>query len=246
MKTINNNINKLLIFYHTLLNFHKFNEIYGFSSMTNIKFQKVSPTFDCSKDKNVNKEIANWIQQGKQTLEKERTALEEIDTNTFSPIKIVSTPETLSTISNFDDASCASFSSTSKSNTNDFVHESLSARSSPTTINPSRFSPTASIGSTCTFKKPSYMKGKFNLNISTEKDGKKKESENDDFELSFVKLNKAVVEHLKSKKSDVQVQNNPDTLFCNLIRAELKQLDDNIKQIKKQEIMQILWKKENL
>lgn len=140
--------------------------------MTKIKFQKVSPTSDCSKDKSLNKEIANWVQQGKQTLEKERTALEEIDTNTFSPIKKDSMPETLSTISNFDDASCASFLSTSESNTNDFVHESLSARSSPITINSSRFSPT-SIGSTCTFKKPSYMKGKFNPNISIEKDVKK-------------------------------------------------------------------------
>ncbi|CAL1672644.1 unnamed protein product [Lasius platythorax] len=154
-------------------------------------------------------------------------------------------PETSPTTSNFDDASCASFSSTSESNTNDFVYESLSARSSPITINSSLLSPT-SVRSTCTFKKPPYVKGKFNPNISIQKDGKNKESENDDFEVSFINLNKAVAEHLNSKKYGAQIQNDPDTSFCNLVMAELKQMDDHVKQVKKQEIMQILWRKENL
>lgn len=90
------------------------------------------------------------------------------------------------------------------------------------------------------------MKGKFNPNIKIQKDGKNKESESDNFEESFINLNKAVLEHLNSKKYDVQMQNDPDTLFCNLVMAELKQLDEHVKQVKKQEIMQILWKKENL
>jgi len=42
------------------------------------------------------------------------------------------------------------------------------------------------------------------------------------------------------------MQNDLDTSFCNLIMAELKQMDNKEKQIKKQEIMQILWRKENL
>jgi len=59
-------------------------------------------------------------------------------------------------------------------------------------------------------------------------------------------LNKAVTEHLISKKYDAQMQNNPNTSFCNLIMTELKQMDDKVKQIKRQEIMQILYRKENL
>lgn len=206
--------------------------------MTNIKFksQKSSNISD-SKDKDLNKEISNWMQHGKQVLEEERTPLVQID-NTFSPLKKSLMSETSSTISNFDDASCAS-SSTSESNTNDFVHDSLLAG---LPINSSHLSPTSS---TCTFKKPSYMKGKFNPNISVKKDGKK-ECENDDFEISFINLNKAVTEHLNSKKYGAQMQNDLDTSFCNLIMAELKQMDNKEKQIKKQEIMQILWRKENL
>lgn len=57
--------------------------------------------------------------------------------------------------------------------------------------------------------------------------------------MSFINLNKAVAEHLNSKKYDAQMQNDPDTSFCNLIMAELKQLDDHVKQFKIQEIMQI-------
>lgn len=109
--------------------------------MTNIKFRKQSNISDCSKDENLNQEISNWVQHGKQALEKERTPLEQIDANTFSPKKF-SMPETSSTTSNFDDASCASSFS------------SLSAQSSPITINSSLLSPTRS---TCTFKKPSYV-----------------------------------------------------------------------------------------
>lgn len=90
------------------------------------------------------------------------------------------------------------------------------------------------------------MKGKFNPNISIKKDDKNKESENDDFEKSFINLNKAVTEHLNSKKHGAQMQNDPDTSFCNLIMAELKQFDENVKQVKKQEIMQILWRQEDL
>lgn len=213
--------------------------------MTNIQLQKKSNISECSKDKSLNKEISNWVQHGKQTLEKERIPLEQIDANTFSPIKKCPIPETSPTTSNFDDASCASFSSTSESNTSDFVHESLSARSSPITMNSSLLCPT-SVRSTCSFKKPSSVKGKFNPNISIQKDSKNKETGNDDFEVSFINLNKAVAEHLNSKKYDAQMQNDPDTSFCNLIMAELKQLDDHVKQIKKQEIMQILWRKENL
>lgn len=210
--------------------------------MTNIKFQKKYNISDCSRDKSPSKEISNWVQHGKRTLEKERTPLEQIDGNIFSPIKKCPLPETSPTISNFDDASCASFSSTSESNTNDFVNQSLS---SPVTINSSLVSPT-SVRSTSTFKRPSYMKGKFNPNISIKKDGQNNESENDNFGVSFINLNKAVAEHLNSKKKDAQMQNDPDTLFCNLVMAGLKQLDDRVKQVKKQEIMQILWRKENL
>lgn len=184
------------------------------------------------------------MQHDKQTLEKERTPLEQIDVNIFSPIKKCPIPETSPTISNFDDASCASFSSTTESHTNDFEHE-LSARSSPDTINSSLFSPT-SVKSSRTFKKPSYVKGKFNPNISIKKDGKNIESENDNFKASFINLNQAVTEHLNSKKDGAQMQNDPDTSFCNLVMAELKQLDDHTKQVKKQEIIQILWRKENL
>lgn len=229
----------------TLLLIRKFNQIqYGFRSITNIKLQKTSNISDCSKDKSLNKEISNWMQHGKQTLEKERTPLEQIDANIFSPIKKCSIPETSPPISNFDDTSCASFPSTTGSNTNDFEHELLSARSSPDMVSSSLLSPT-SVRSTCTFKKPSYVKGKFNPNISIKKDGKNTESENDNFEASFINLNQAVAEHLNSKKG-AQMQNDPDTSFCNLVMAELKQLDDHIKQVKKQEIMQILWRKENL
>ncbi|XP_024882066.1 uncharacterized protein LOC112461156 [Temnothorax curvispinosus] len=214
-------------------------------SITNIKLQKTYNISDCLKDKNLNKEISNWVQHGKQTLEKERTSLEQIDANIFSPIKKCPIPETSPTISNFDDASCASFLSTTESSTNDFKHELLSTRSSSDTINFSRLSST-SVRSTGTFKKPSYAKGKFNPNISIKKDGKNTESENDKFKVSFINLNQAVTEHLNSKKDGAQMQNDPDTLFCNLVMAELKQLDNDIKQVKKQEIMQILWRKKNL
>lgn len=176
------------------------------------------------------------MKHGKQAL-KEGTPLQEIDGNTFLPKKKLPSLETSSTISNFDDTSCASFSATSE-NDNDFIHESLSTQSSSITVNSSLGSPT-SVKSTSTFKKP-YVKGKFNPNISIKKDDKNKESENDNFEASFVNLNKVIAEHLNSK------QNDPDTLFCNLVLTELKQFDDNVKQIKKQEIMQILWRKENL
>lgn len=219
--------------------------------MTNIKFQQKSNISDCSKDKSLNKEISNWIQHGKRALVGERTPLEQIDINTFSPIKKCPMSETSLTASNFDDTSCASFSTTSESNfllqsesnTNDFIDQSSSARTSPVKNNSSLLSPT-SVKSTNSFKKPSYMKGKFNRNISIEKDGKNKESEKDNFETSFINLNKAVLEHLNSKKDGAQMQNDPDTLFCNLVLAELKQLDDSVKQIKKHEIMQILWRKE--
>lgn len=218
--------------------------------MTNIKFKKKSYISDLdsclsSQDKNLNKEISNWMQHGKQSLEKERTPLEQIDANTFLPINECPMPETSPTTSNFDDASCASFSLTSENSTNNFVHQSLSTRSSPVTINSSLLSPT-SVTPTYTFKKPSYVKDKFNSNISIKKDGKNKESENDNFEVSFINLNKAVTEHLNSKKDGAQIQNDPDTSFCNLVMAELKQLDDHVKHVKKQEIMQILWRKENL
>jgi len=55
--------------------------------MSNIKFQKKFSIFNCSKDENLDKEISNWVQHGKQTLEKERTQLQQIDTNRFSSIK---------------------------------------------------------------------------------------------------------------------------------------------------------------
>jgi len=79
------------------------------------------------------------VQHGKQVLEKERTPLVQID-NTFSPLKKSLMSETSSIISNFDDASCAS-SSTSENNTNDFVHNSLLAG---LLINSSHLSPTSS------------------------------------------------------------------------------------------------------
>jgi len=129
------------------------------------------------------------------------------------------------------------YSSMSKTNINDFGHESLSP-----IINYSLFFPTSKI-LLSTFKKP-YVKGKFIPNILIAKDGRNKESENDDLEVSFMNLNKLVTEHLSSKKYNAQMHN--DTLFCNLIMAELKQLDDKVKRIKEQEFMQILYKKENL
>ncbi|XP_011875335.1 PREDICTED: uncharacterized protein LOC105566160 [Vollenhovia emeryi] len=212
------------------------------SSMTNIKLQKKFENIsNFSEDRSRNEEISNWVQHGKQTLEKERSPLKEIDANRFSPINKSLMSETTPTTSKFDDASCASFS---ENNTNDFVEQS-SARSSPITFNSSLLSP-SSEKFTRTFKKPSYMKGKFNPNISVQKDGKNRETENDNFEMSFINLNKAVAEHLNSKKNGAQMQNDPDASFCNLVMAELKQLDDHVKQIKKQEIMQILWRKENL
>ncbi|XP_036142275.1 uncharacterized protein LOC118645412 [Monomorium pharaonis] len=213
-------------------------------SITNIKFPKKSNIFDCSKDKSLNKEISNWVQHGKQTLEKERTPLEQIDANIFSPIKECPIPETSPTTSNFD-ASCVSSPSTTESNTNDFEHQLLSARSSPDTSNSTFLSPT-SVKSTCTLKKPPYMKGKFNPNILNKRNAKNAEYENDHLEASFISLNQAVTDHLNSKKDGAQMQNDPDISFCNLIMAELKQLDNHIKQVKKQEIMQILWRKENL
>ncbi|XP_024894182.1 uncharacterized protein LOC112468977 [Temnothorax curvispinosus] len=182
-------------------------------SITNIKLQKTYNISDCLKDKNLNKEISNWVQHGKQTLEKERTPLEQIDANIFSPIKKCPIPETSPTISNLDDASRASFPSTTESSTNDFEHELLSTRSSSDTTNFSRLSPT-SVRSTGTFTKPSYAKGKFNPNISIKKDGKNTESENDKFEASFINFNQAITEHLISK--------NADTLFGNLVVAELQ------------------------
>lgn len=212
--------------------------------MSNIKYQQKSNISDCSKDESLNKEISNWMQHGKRTLERERTPLEQIDANTFSPIKKYPTPETSLITSNFDDTSCASFSSKSESNTNDFIDQPLSTRSSPVMNYSSLFSPSTA-KSIYSFRKPSpYMKGKFNPNISYEKDGKNQETEKDNLEISFINLNKAVVEHLNSKKEGDQMQNDPDTLFCNLVLSELKQLDDHVKQIKKQEIMQILWRKE--
>lgn len=209
--------------------------------MSNIKYQQKSNISDCSKDESLNKEISNWVQHGKRTLERERIPLEQIDVNTFSPIKKYPTPET-SLNTNFDDMSCASFSSISES-TNHFIDQPLSTRSSPVTNNSSLLSPSTA-KSTYSFRKPSpYMKGKFNPNISYEKDSKNQDTEKN-LEISFINLNKAVVEHLNSKKEGDQMQNDPDTLFCNLILSELKQLDDHVKQIKKQEIMQILWRKE--
>lgn len=209
--------------------------------MTNIKFQQKSNISDSLNDTSLNKEISNWMQHGKRTLERERTPLEEIDANTFSPKKKSQMPGTSFITSNFDDTSCASFSS-SESYTNNFIDQSLSASSSPVTNNSSLLSPT-STKSTESFKKPSYMKGKFNPNLSIEKYAKNKDSENDHFETSFINLNKAVQEHLESKSGN-QRKNDPDTLFCNLVLAEIKKLDENVKQIKKQEIIQILWRKE--
>lgn len=186
------------------------------------------------------------MQHGGQAVKRQSTPLEQIDTNIFSPIKKFPRSETSPTTSDFDDTSCASFSSTLENNTNDFVDESLSARSSPT-INSSLLSPT-SVKCTCNkpFKKPSFVKGKFNPNISIKRDGKNKELDNDDLELSFMNLNKAVTEHLNSRKNveTTQMQNDPDTSFCNLVIAELKQMEEKVKQIKKQEILQILWRKE--
>lgn len=102
----------------------------------------------------LNKEISNWMQHGKRTLERERTPLQQIDANTFSPKKNCQMPGTSFT-SNFDDTSCASFSS-SESYTNDFIDEPLSARSSPVTNNSLLLSPT-STKSTNSFKKPLYI-----------------------------------------------------------------------------------------
>lgn len=82
--------------------------------------------------------------------------------------------ETSPTISNFDNASCASFSSTSESNTNDFVNELLS------TLGHHLFTPFSNKRKIYFQEAWSYMKGKFNPNITIEKDGKNKESKNDD------------------------------------------------------------------
>lgn len=49
------------------------------NSMINIKFQMNSSISVYSKDNCLNREIANWMQHGKQTLEKDRTLLEQID-----------------------------------------------------------------------------------------------------------------------------------------------------------------------
>lgn len=214
--------------------------------ISNIKFKEKPKNSNCLNDTDVNTDISNWVQYGKRVVEKERSALKQINANTLQ------LPETSSSISHSDDASCASFSTSISTETNDLVYESCPSSLS-SFVDSSLLSPTSetqcnetsnSKKCTFTFKKPSHIKGKFNPYISITKNSKNREPENDNFEESFINLNKAVVDHLNSKKYDTPKQNDPDVSFCNLLMAELSEMKDEVKQSKKREIIKILWKKE--
>lgn len=199
----------------------------------------------CSLGTSSTEDISNWVQHGNRTLGKESLLDQNTSANTSNVIKKRPALSTSPSVNNCEDMTQAMFASTSTNTNNYFDDRSLSSSSSSVMVESPLASPTTP---ECTgaFRKPFSVKGKFNPHISTKKGEKRKELEVDEVEASFVTLNKAVVEHLQQKQESRQVSNDADASFCNLVLAELKVMDENEKLEKKQQILQILWRKNNL
>ncbi|KAL0101008.1 hypothetical protein PUN28_019429 [Cardiocondyla obscurior] len=197
--------------------------------------QEQSNTFENLFEKKcLDEKISNWMQHEKQNFSREKNPFEEVDVNLLSSLKNCSTPE----ISlECDENSNLSLSSTSEYNSIISLDQPSTSHSS-SAASELQFSP-SSLKCTYSFKKPSpYVKGKFNSNILYKKDLKSEFEIERNLESCFINLNQVVLKHLNKQ----ELKDDGDAAFCNVISLELKKLQDDDKQ-KKKEIINVLWKR---